>query len=64
MGSIPCASLGLSGSFHVMGGYACGSDGKSCDVQVRANFRPNNLVTRGQSAKIVANTFYPNCQAN
>jgi hypothetical protein len=49
----------------VMGGYACGtSDPNSgpCDKQNRPYFRPANLVTRGQAAKIVANTFFPNCQ--
>ena len=25
-------------------------------------FRPNANVTRGQTSKIVANTFYPNCR--
>ncbi|MDQ3928291.1 MAG: S-layer homology domain-containing protein, partial [Chloroflexota bacterium] len=46
----------------VMGGYPCGSDGEDCDDQNRPYFRPGNLVTRAQAAKIVANTFYPNCQ--
>jgi len=45
----------------VMGGYNCGGPGEPC-VSGRAYFRPYNNVTRGQSAKIVANTFYPNCQ--
>jgi S-layer homology domain len=51
---------------HVMGGYACGtSDPRSgpCDAQNRPYFRPSNEVTRGQAAKIVANTFLPNCQS-
>ena len=26
-------------------------------------FRPNADVTRGQAAKIVSNTFFPNCQS-
>jgi hypothetical protein len=46
----------------VMGGYACGtSDTRSgpCDGQNRPYFRPGNSVTRGQAAKIVANTFFP-----
>ncbi|MDQ3930488.1 MAG: S-layer homology domain-containing protein, partial [Chloroflexota bacterium] len=46
----------------VMSGYPCGGPGEQCDDQNRPYFRPNNLVTRGQAAKIVANTFYPNCQ--
>ncbi|MDQ3705909.1 MAG: S-layer homology domain-containing protein [Chloroflexota bacterium] len=46
----------------VMGGYPCGGPDEPCGEQNRPYFRPNNLVTRGQAAKIVANTFYPNCQ--
>lgn len=49
----------------VMGGYPCGTNNPSsgpCDGSNRPYFRPGNLVTRGQAAKIVANTFYPNCQ--
>ena len=51
----------------VMAGYACGtSDPRSgpCDEQNRPYFRPSNEVTRGQASKIVANTFFPNCQAH
>jgi len=46
---------------NIMGGYNCGGTGEPC-VNNRPYFRPYNDVTRGQSAKIVANTFYPNCQ--
>jgi hypothetical protein len=46
----------------VIGGYGCGGPGEPCDPQQRPYFRPAAAVTRGQSAKIVANTFYPNCQ--
>jgi hypothetical protein len=46
----------------VMSGYPCGGPGETCDDQNRAYFRPNASVTRAQAAKIVANTFYPNCQ--
>jgi hypothetical protein len=42
-------------------GYTCGGPGEPCDGQNRAYFRPGNDTTRGQTAKIVANTFYPNC---
>jgi hypothetical protein len=42
-------------------GYACGGPGEPCDAQNRPYFRPNNGVTRGQSSKIVANTFFPGC---
>jgi hypothetical protein len=50
----------------VMGGYACGTaDPRSgpCDGEDRPYFRPGNPVTRGQAAKIVSNTFFPDCQA-
>lgn len=47
----------------VMGGYVCGGPGEPCGPGNRPYFRPQNNVTRGQSAKIVANTFYPNCQS-
>ena len=46
----------------VMGGYACGGPGEPCDTQSRPYFRPTNSLTRGQTSKIVGNTFYPNCQ--
>jgi hypothetical protein len=49
---------------NVMSGYPCGGPGEPCvGPQNRPYFRPQNDVTRGQSAKIVANTFYPNCTA-
>ncbi len=47
---------------NVMGGYPCGGEGEPCDAQNRPYFRPGNSVTRGQAAKIVGNTFFPNCQ--
>jgi hypothetical protein len=47
---------------NVMSGYACGGLGEPCDGQNRAYFRLGNQVTRAQAAKIVANTFFPNCQ--
>ncbi len=46
----------------VISGYPCGGPGERCDDQERPYFRPNENVTRGQTAKIVANTFFPNCQ--
>jgi hypothetical protein len=46
----------------VMSGYECGGPGEPCDPQNRPYFRPFANVTRGQASKIVANTFYPNCQ--
>lgn len=50
------------GSRGIMGGYNCGGPGEPCGSGSRPYFRPFNNVTRGQSAKIVANTFFPNCQ--
>jgi hypothetical protein len=47
----------------VIGGYQCGvPPAGPCDPQGRPWFLPGNSVTRGQAAKIIANTFYPNCQ--
>ncbi|HEX9988380.1 MAG TPA: S-layer homology domain-containing protein [Chloroflexia bacterium] len=46
----------------VMSGYPCGSPGEPCKSGNRSYFRPNNNATRGQTSKIVANTFFPNCQ--
>jgi subtilisin family serine protease len=43
-------------------GYPCGEAGEPCDDQNRPYFRPFANVTRGQASKIVAFTFYPNCQ--
>lgn len=45
----------------VISGYACGGPGEGCDAGGRPYFRPNENVTRGQTAKIVSNTFFPNC---
>lgn len=46
----------------IMGGYPCGGEGEPCDDQQRPYFRPFNTVTRGQTSKIVAGAFFPNCQ--
>ena len=48
-------------SRNIMGGYPCGGVGEPC-LSGKPYFRPQNNVTRGQSAKIVANTFFPGCQ--
>ncbi|MDQ6694801.1 MAG: S-layer homology domain-containing protein, partial [Chloroflexota bacterium] len=51
----------------VMGGYACGDtnpetgQAEPCDATNRPYFRSANSVTRGQTAKIVSNTFFPGC---
>jgi hypothetical protein len=49
-------------SRDIMGGYPCGGEGEACDGQQRPYFRPFNNVTRGQTSKIVAGAFFPNCQ--
>jgi hypothetical protein len=47
----------------IMGGYACGGEGEPCVAPDNLPyFRPNNSATRGQVAKIVTNTFFPDCQ--
>lgn len=49
-------------SRSVMSGYECGRPGEPCvGTENRPYFRPGNDVTRGQSSKIVANAFFPNC---
>jgi hypothetical protein len=50
-------------SREVMGGYPCGGIGEPCVPPTNLPyFRPNNNATRGQTSKIVSNTFFPNCQ--
>jgi hypothetical protein len=46
---------------NVINGYICGASPAGSCVQPgnRPYFAPGNNVTRGQTAKIVANTFYP-----
>jgi hypothetical protein len=46
----------------VMGGYPCGGAGEPCGAGNRPYFRWGNNSTRGQVAKITANTFFPSCQ--
>jgi hypothetical protein len=51
----------LANRGHITG-YPCGGVGEPCvPPQNLPYFRPNANVTRGQSSKIVANTFFPNC---
>jgi hypothetical protein len=46
----------------VMSGYACGGPNEQCvPPGNRPYFRPGNPLTRGQTSKIVASTFFPNC---
>ncbi|HEX8231142.1 MAG TPA: PQQ-dependent sugar dehydrogenase, partial [Chloroflexia bacterium] len=50
---------------NVVSGYECGTTNPNsgpCDSQERPYFKPGNLVTRGQAAKIVSSTFYPDCE--
>jgi hypothetical protein len=43
-------------------GYPCGGVGEPCvPPENRPYFRPNSNATRGQTSKIVANTFFPGC---
>ncbi|HEX9988330.1 MAG TPA: S-layer homology domain-containing protein [Chloroflexia bacterium] len=47
----------------IMSGYPCGTvPSEPCGMSGKPYFRPNNNATRGQTSKIVANTFFPNCQ--
>jgi hypothetical protein len=48
----------------VVGGYPCGGPGEPCQPPGnRPYYRPGNAVTRGQTAKILTNTFHPGCPA-
>jgi hypothetical protein len=47
----------------VMSGYPCGGPREPCVPPANLPyFRPNNNATRGQTAKIVSNVFFPDCQ--
>jgi hypothetical protein len=51
-------------SHGAMSGYVCGAPAEPCNPpNNRPYFRPASLATRGQTSKIVSNTFSPNCQA-
>lgn len=45
----------------IVNGYPCGGAGEPCGASNLPYFRPNNNATRGQTSKIVANSFFPNC---
>jgi hypothetical protein len=50
-------------SRDVISGYSCGGLGEPCVPPLhRPYFRPYANATRGQTSKIVANTFFPDCQ--
>jgi hypothetical protein len=42
-------------------GYPCGGEEEPCGPASFPYFRPNDYATRGQTAKIDANSFFPNC---
>jgi hypothetical protein len=49
-------------SRSIISGYACGGANEPCVPPGNLPYyRPNNLATRGQVSKIVANAFFPGC---
>ena len=47
----------------IMNGYPCGGLGEPClPPNNLPYFRTNSFATRGQTSKIVTNTFFPDCQ--
>jgi hypothetical protein len=50
-------------SRNVMSGYPCGGPGEPCMPGSRPYFHPNANATRGQTSKIVSNTFFPDCSS-
>jgi hypothetical protein len=66
------ADIAVGSTFHTwvnrlsnrgaISGYACGGADEPCGAGNLPYFRPNANATRGQVAKIVSNTFFPNCQ--
>lgn len=48
-------------SRSIMSGYPCGSPEPCVPPDNRPYFRPAANVTRGQTSKIVSNTFFPDC---
>jgi hypothetical protein len=42
---------------NILNGYNCGGPGEPCDGQNRPYFRPNNNITRGQTAKVVYGAY-------
>jgi hypothetical protein len=46
----------------IMSGYPCGHPEPCVPPGNRPYFRPNDNATRGQTSKIVANTFFLDCQ--
>jgi len=53
--------IGRLASRGLINGYPCGGPGEPCNPPGNLPyFRPNN-ATRGQTSKIVSNTFFPDC---
>ncbi|MEO5953754.1 MAG: S-layer homology domain-containing protein, partial [Chloroflexia bacterium] len=48
-------------SRSIISGYPCGGPAEPCGPTNLPYFRPGNNATRGQTAKIVSNTFFPSC---
>lgn len=53
----------LASRGHI-GGYGCGGPGEPCREGNLPYFRPGHNASRGQTAKIVANTFFPGCETS
>jgi hypothetical protein len=50
-------------SHAILAGYPCGGPGEPCvPPGNKSYFVPGRNATRGQTSKIVSNTFFPNCQ--
>jgi S-layer family protein len=43
----------------IISGYTCGGEDEPCPG---VYFRPTTITTRGQMAKIAANSFFPDCR--
>jgi S-layer homology domain len=61
MGSTFYAYINRLSMRGTISGYECGTQGEPCDSEHRPYFRAANNATRGQTAKIVGNTFYAEC---
>ncbi|HEX9990402.1 MAG TPA: S-layer homology domain-containing protein [Chloroflexia bacterium] len=46
---------------NILAGYPCGGPGEPCSAADKPYFRPNANATRAQTAKVVANVFFPGC---
>jgi hypothetical protein len=56
---LPIERLAMHG---MMSGYPCGGANEPCGPDNRPYFRPAVQASRGQSAKIIANTFFSDCR--